>query len=71
MRNYLMHLQRATSDGVPVLGYFLWSLTDNFEWSDGFEKRYGLYRVDFNTQRRSPKLSASFYREIIERNAVV
>jgi beta-glucosidase len=71
LRNYLTHLQRATADGVPVLGYFLWSLMDNFEWSDGFEKRFGLYRVDFNTQRRTPKLSASFYRAIIERNAVV
>lgn len=70
LRSYLMHLQRATSEGVPVRGYFLWSLMDNFEWSDGFEKRYGLYRVDFNTQRRTPKLSASFYREIIARNAV-
>ncbi len=71
LRNYLTQLHRATSEGVPVLGYFLWSLMDNFEWSDGFEKRYGLYRVDFNTQRRTPKLSASFYREVIERNAVV
>jgi beta-glucosidase len=71
LRNYLTHLHRATSEGVPVFGYFLWSLMDNFEWSDGFEKRYGLYRVDFNTQRRTPKLSASFYRETIERNAVV
>jgi len=71
LRNYLTHLQRATSEGVPVLGYFLWSLMDNFEWSDGFEKRFGVYRVDFTTQRRTPKLSASFYREIIERNAVV
>jgi beta-glucosidase len=44
---------------------------DNFEWSDGFEKRYGLYRVDFNTQRRTPRLSAAFYREMIQRNAVV
>jgi len=71
LRNYLTHLQRATSEGIPVLGYFLWSLMDNFEWSDGYEKRFGLYRVDFNTQVRTPKLSASFYREIIERNAVV
>jgi beta-glucosidase len=64
-------LQRATSEGVPVLGYFLWSLMDNFEWSDGFQKLYGLHRVDPKTERRTPKLSASFYREIIERNAVV
>ena len=71
LRNYLAQLQRATSEGVPVHGYFLWSLMDNFEWSDGFEKRFGLYRVDFDTQARAPKLSASFYRETIARNAVV
>ena len=70
LRNYLTHLQRATSDGVPVLGYFLWSLMDNFEWTDGFGKRFGLYHVDFETQRRTPKLSASFYREVVTRNAV-
>jgi beta-glucosidase len=71
LRNYLMQLQRAVSEGVPVRGYFLWSLMDNFEWTDGFKKRFGLYRVDFDTQLRTPKLSASFYREIIERNAMV
>lgn len=71
LRNHLLHLQRATSEGIPVSGYFVWSLMDNFEWSDGFQKRYGLYNVDFDTQRRTPKLSASFYREIIRRNAVV
>ena len=70
LRNYLMHLQRATSEGIPVLGYFLWSLMDNFEWSDGFEKRFGIYHVDFGTRRRTPKLSASFYRETINRNSV-
>jgi beta-glucosidase len=70
LRNYLTQLQRATSEGIPVRGYFLWSLMDNFEWSDGFEKRYGLYRVDFDTRRRTPKLSAAFYRETIKRNAV-
>jgi beta-glucosidase len=70
LRNYLTHLQRATSEGVPVLGYFLWSLMDNFEWSDGFEKRFGVYHVDFGTLRRTPKLSASFYRETIKRNTI-
>jgi beta-glucosidase len=71
LRNYLTQLRRATAEGVPVKGYFLWSFMDNFEWSDGFEKRFGLYRVDFGTQQRTPKLSASFYREVIARNAVV
>jgi beta-glucosidase len=70
LRNYLTQLQRATSEGVPVLGYFLWSLMDNFEWSDGYKQRFGLYRVDFVTKRRTPKLSTSFYRETIARNAV-
>jgi len=71
LRNCLTHLQRATSDGVPVSGYFHWSLMDNFEWEDGYQKRFGLYRVDFETQRRTPKLSASFYSETIRQNAVV
>jgi beta-glucosidase len=71
LRNYLTQLQRATSEGVPVNGYFLWSLMDNFEWSDGYDKRFGLYHVNFETQRRTPKLSASFYREVIKQNAVV
>ena len=70
LRNYLMHLQRATSECVPVRGYFLWSLMDNFEWEDGFEKRFGIYHVDFKTLQRTPKLSASFYRETINRNAI-
>jgi beta-glucosidase len=71
LRNYLTHLHRATSEGVPVRGYFLWSLMDNFEWSDGLSKRYGLYHVDFETLRRTPKLSVSYYREVIARNAVM
>ncbi len=71
LRNYLQQLQRATSQGVPVAGYFHWSLIDNFEWADGYQKRFGLYHVDFRTQRRTPKLSASFYREVIKQNAVV
>ena len=71
LRNYLAQMQRATSEGVPVKGYFHWSLMDNFEWSDGLQKRFGLYKVDFQTQKRTAKLSADFYRETITRNAVV
>lgn len=71
LRNYLTQLQRATSDGVPVHGYFLWSLMDNFEWADGYTNRFGLHYVDYTNQKRTPKLSAAFYREVIARNAVV
>lgn len=70
LRNYLAQLQRATSEGVPVHGYFLWSLMDNFEWIYGFEKRFGVYRVDFETQARVAKLSASFYRDVVAKNAI-
>ena len=70
LRNYLISLHRAVSEGVPVRGYFLWSLLDNFEWADGYNLRFGIYYVDFATQKRYPKLSASFYRETISRNAV-
>jgi beta-glucosidase len=71
LRAYLTQLHRAIGDGAPVRSYFLWSLLDNFEWKDGLAKRYGLVHVDFATQRRTPKLSAAFYREVIARNGVV
>ena len=65
LRNYLMQLQRAVREGVPVRGYFLWSLLDNYEWADGYEKRFGIVYVDFETQKRTPKLSAAFYKQLI------
>jgi beta-glucosidase len=71
LRNYLTQLQRATAEAVPVRGYFLWSLMDNFEWADGYTNRFGIHYVDYATQKRTPKLSAGFYREVIARNAVV
>jgi beta-glucosidase len=71
LRNYLTQLQRAVAEGIPVKGYFLWSLMDNFEWADGYTNRFGLHYVDYATQRRTPKLSAEFYKEVIARNAVV
>ena len=69
LRNCLIHLQRATAEGVPVRGYFLWSLLDNFEWADGYATRFGLVHVDYDTLKRTPKLSAAFYRAVIARNA--
>jgi len=70
LRNYLTQMQRVISEGVPIRGYFLWSLMDNFEWIFGYSKRFGLYRVDFETQARVPKLSAAFYRDVVARNAI-
>ncbi len=70
LRNYLTQLQRATSEGVPVNGYFLWSLMDNFEWADGYTNRFGLHYVDYKTQKRTPKLSADFYKQVIATNTV-
>jgi beta-glucosidase len=71
LRACLGQLQRATSEGVPVDGYFLWSAQDNFEWIDGFGNRFGLIYVDFNTLKRIPKLSAGWFREAARQNAVV
>ena len=71
LRNHLTHLQRAAAEGYPVKGYFLWSLLDNFEWADGYSKRFGLHYVDFKTQKRTPKLSAEWYKQVIAHNAVL
>jgi beta-glucosidase len=70
LRNHLTQLHRAAAEGYPIKGYFLWSLMDNFEWADGYSKRFGLHYVDFKTQKRTPKLSAEWYKEAIAKNAV-
>ncbi|MEV7418221.1 GH1 family beta-glucosidase [Streptomyces sp. NPDC089919] len=61
LHGHLAELARAIGDGAPVTGYYLWSLLDNFEWSYGYAKRFGLYHVDYATQRRTPKSSARWY----------
>jgi beta-glucosidase len=71
LRSCLAQLQRATSEGVPVDGYFHWSAQDNFEWVDGYGKRFGLIYVDFETLERKPKLSAEWFRQAAGQNAVV
>ncbi len=71
LRNHLTNLQRAAAEGFPVKGYFLWSLLDNFEWTDGYSKRFGIHYVDYKTLKRTPKRSAEWYRAAMARNAVV
>jgi len=71
VRGYLRELERAVRDGVPVAGYFLWSFLDNYEWEDGYTRRFGIVHVDFGTQKRTPKLSAHYYAQVIANNAVV
>ena len=64
-------LGRAIAAGVPVEGYYAWSLLDNFEWAEGYAKRFGLVHVDYATQIRTPKLSAHWYAEVIRANRIV
>jgi beta-glucosidase len=71
LRGYLGELHRAIKDGVPVRGYFVWSFMDNFEWEDGYTRRFGIVHVDFATQKRTPKLSSRYYSDIIRLNRVV
>ncbi len=71
LRGYLRELHRAIADGVPVDGYFLWSFMDNFEWQDGYDRRFGIIHVDFKTQKRVPKLSARWYQRVMAENRVL
>ena len=64
-RWHLRAVRDAMRRGIGVRGYFAWSLLDNFEWSLGYAKRFGIVHVDFATQRRTPKSSARFYSEVI------
>jgi beta-glucosidase len=66
LHRVLLELRRAIGEGVPVQGYMAWSLLDNFEWADGYKQRFGLVYVDYESQRRIPKDSFDWYRQVIE-----
>jgi beta-glucosidase len=70
LQEHLTAVHRVIAGGVQVRGYFLWSLLDNFEWTYGYSKRFGIFYVDFETQRRVPKESARWYREVLAANGV-
>lgn len=71
MKNYLTQLQRATSEGIPVKGYFHWSLMDNFEWIFGYGIRFGLFYMDYKSLERTPKLSAEYFKKVAESNTLL
>jgi beta-glucosidase len=70
-RSHLGAARQAIREGVPLKGYFAWSLLDNFEWSHGYSKRFGIVHVDYATQQRTIKSSGAFYREVIRSNGAV
>lgn len=71
LRNHLREVHRAIADGVPIDGYFLWSFIDNFEWEDGYERRFGIVHCNFETQVRTPKLSARYYADVMRTRTIV
>ncbi|SFR90579.1 GH1 family beta-glucosidase [Anaeromicropila populeti] len=68
LHRYLKELKRAAADGVDIMGYMHWSFMDNFEWAEGYNERFGLVHVDYETQKRTPKSSAYWYKNIILTN---
>lgn len=69
LRGYFVQAARAIADGVPLKGYFVWSLLDNFEWAHGYDKRFGVVYVDYPTQRRIIKDSGRFLAQVAARMA--
>ncbi len=68
VHRYLKGLKRAAKEGIPLGGYFYWSIFDNFEWAEGYKSRFGMVHVDYQTQKRTIKDSARWYGEVIRTN---
>ncbi|KAE9602113.1 putative beta-glucosidase [Lupinus albus] len=68
MADYIEALSKAVRKGADVRGYLAWSLLDNFEWIYGYTIRYGLHHVDYATQKRTPRLSATWYKQLIAKH---
>ena len=71
LRSHLREAHRAIADGVPLKGYFLWSFIDNYEWEDGYQRRFGIVHCDYQTLVRTPKLSAHYYADIIKARRIL
>ena len=70
LARHLRMLHGAVAKQIPVKGYFVWSLTDNFEWELGYAMRFGLIHIDFATLKRTPKSSFHWFSEVIRRNGL-
>ncbi len=68
LQDHFSAAHRAIANGVPLAGYFVWSLLDNFEWAEGYRQRFGMVWVDYHTQQRLPKNSALWYKTVIAQN---
>jgi beta-glucosidase len=71
LRSYLRNAQRAINEGYPLIGYFQWSLMDNFEWAWGYTRRFGMTHIDYANQVRTPKESFRWYQAVIRENRLL
>lgn len=71
LKEYLLNLERAIDEKIPVFGYSYWSFMDNFEWAEGYEPRFGLVYVDFESEKRIFKDSAYYYKDLINSNGAI
>merc|ERR550525_2248348 len=71
LHDHVDAMRSAMRQGADVRGYFTWTLLDNFEWHDGYDYRFGLVHVDFETQKRTPKDSAHWYSAVAQSNTLV
>jgi beta-glucosidase len=70
LKEHIAATLSARAEGVPIRGYFVWSLFDNFEWARGYEKRFGIVHVDFKTQERLVKASGRWYSELARSHSI-
>ena len=70
-KRYLSSLNKAINDGADVRGFYAWSFTDNFEWHRGYDMRFGMVYIDYENQKRIPKDSFFFYKNLIESLIVI
>lgn len=67
-RDYISSMKKAIDNGANVIGYFAWSLLDNFEWLSGYTSRFGIVYVDYSTLKRYPKMSAYWFQQWLRRD---